>query len=68
MTTWNLCPLQMASLRWLARGKTIAVISQIEGRRVDDIERCLNDALLLLGVQTLDDAFRKIEIARCDRT
>lgn len=58
----------MASLRWLARGKTIPMIAQIEGRRVDDIERCLNDALLLLEVETLDDAFRKIEIARCDRT
>lgn len=44
------------------------MIAQIEGRRVDDIERCLNDALLLLEVETLDDAFRKIEIARCDRT
>ncbi|AGS25243.1 helix-turn-helix domain-containing protein (plasmid) [Rhizobium etli bv. mimosae str. Mim1] len=61
MSTGILRPLQIASLRWLAQGRTLVEISKIEGRTVNEIERCLKDALVLLRVGSVEEAIRKIE-------
>ncbi|WP_244920099.1 hypothetical protein [Rhizobium etli] len=59
--TLPLCPLQMNSLRWLKQGRTLEEVAIIEGRSIGDIERCLADALVLLGVASIEEAILKIE-------
>lgn len=61
MDTSKLCPLQLASLRWLKQSRTLEEIARIEDRTVVDIERCLQDALVLLGANSIEAAIRMIE-------
>ncbi|QAS81291.1 hypothetical protein B5K08_24990 [Rhizobium leguminosarum bv. trifolii] len=56
MDTSKLCPLQLASLRWLKQSRTLEEIARIEDRTVVDIERCLQDALVLLGADSIEAA------------
>ena len=64
MNVPTLCPLQLACLLWLSRGKTIKQIAQIEDQSVDMIKRCLADTLAVLGVDSIEDAIRVTEPSR----
>ncbi|AYG70899.1 hypothetical protein CCGE531_33455 (plasmid) [Rhizobium sp. CCGE531] len=59
-----LCPLQMNALRWLKQDRSLEEIARIQDRSVVEIERCLEEALVLLGVDSIEEAVRKI---RSDR-
>jgi predicted transcriptional regulator len=51
-------------LRWLKQDRSLEEIARIQGRSVMEIERCLEEALVLLGVDSIEEAIRKI---RSDR-
>lgn len=54
-----LSPLQMACLRWVSQGPTIAEIALLEGKSVQEIEQCIAYAVSLLGAKSVDEAIAK---------
>lgn len=67
MTAWMLPPFEMACLRWVARGKTLAEIAVLEGKSVTEIELCLERAAGMLGAKSVEEAIVKADASHTDR-
>ena len=63
MKTWMLSPLEKTCLRWVARGRTIAEISSLEGKTVAEIESCVQSALVALNAKSMAEALRKMNFS-----
>lgn len=59
-----LTPLQRSCLHLMSRGRTLAEISRLKGRTVDEIERCLKNAFAALGADSITDSMEKASIPR----
>ncbi len=52
-------PFEMTCLRWVARGKTLAEIAQLERKSITEVELCLEHALVSLDAKSVEEAIVK---------
>ncbi|MBX5173520.1 LuxR family transcriptional regulator [Rhizobium sp. NZLR1b] len=61
MKEWILSPLEKTCLRWISRGRTVAEIASIEGKSIENIESCLQSALVALKAKSIKEAIQKAD-------
>lgn len=67
MKTSILPPFEMRCLRWVAQGKTLSEIALLEGKRVTEIEHCLECAVVMLDAKSVEEAIVKASESHAGR-
>ncbi|MGZ9724351.1 LuxR family transcriptional regulator [Rhizobium miluonense] len=63
MKTLMLSPLENTCIRWISRGRTIAEIALLQGKKVADIESCMQSALIALDAKSIAEAIQKMNLS-----
>lgn len=56
-------PLELACLRWLSRGKTLAEIALLQGKTVSEIAHHVERALAALNAKSAQEALAKAHLS-----